>query len=82
MKTWELTCPNCGETNDAQTAADGTDHDPTDGDVSICLYCCQPGIFADGAIRVATAAELNRLLRNPDYLAAVIAIRSYQESRS
>jgi len=40
-------CPTCGEQLDAATPIDG-EATPTEGDLSICLYCGEIMEFAEG----------------------------------
>jgi hypothetical protein len=71
-------CPFCGEQNDAATpVASGV---PKVGDVSICLYCQQAGIFAkdDGhlIVRKPNAKEWVELSTSPVVIQTQIMIAS------
>lgn len=57
MKTHSKnTCSNCNNMLDAATTFEGTEVPPTDGDISVCAYCGQLGIY-DGEMRVRKMNE-------------------------
>jgi hypothetical protein len=51
-------CPNCGVKNDAVRGEHG-EKGPTEGDISICLYCTALAVFTDtkGHVRLPTPEE-------------------------
>lgn len=66
----KLTCPACGSPNDGQTNPKEEESVPSDGDLSICLYCGHPAVFvADGdglAYRELTDEEREEFERNEE----------------
>ena len=79
-------CPFCGALNDAATAAFRSGQAPQSGDVSICAYCQEAGIFAKDEhgytiVRKPTAQEWVQIVTNPQVIQAQIAIASLNLSK-
>jgi hypothetical protein len=62
-------CANCGKPNDAASHKDSA---PSEGSISICLYCNHVSIFrADLTLRRPTSAEWDELFKNTTFLNAI-----------
>jgi hypothetical protein len=62
-------CPFCAAQCDAASEVMDTDDAPTDGDISLCLYCGQFSMFkrdAPGGLRVPTRREAREITRDAD----------------
>jgi hypothetical protein len=74
-------CPVCGRTNDCHSAADGSDAQPCEGDLSICFGC---GAFltynADLSQRELMLEEV-AMLKDPERIALQRARRAWEEVR-
>jgi hypothetical protein len=65
------TCPHCGA--DLVESRNMTDRrTPQPGDVTVCVHCRRPAVFADGLrLRTPTPAEAERLDADPDVRRAI-----------
>ena len=61
----KISCPSCGAKVDGFTGVEKDAQKPSDGDLSICMYCASIGKYADNLtqIRLITAEELTDLKR-------------------
>jgi hypothetical protein len=59
-------CPYCGYFFDRTAITKGLEQPPKEGDVSLCLKCCEIAIFnADLTVRKPTDAELAEIHNAP-----------------
>lgn len=65
-------CPSCGRLNDRHTTPAGP---PKEGDISICFGCHTPHRYEGGQLRALTAAEAERVQRDPRVKEALAALR-------
>jgi hypothetical protein len=74
-------CPECHTDNDAATSFEMDDAIPSDGDVTVCLYCGALAIFTDETtlFRRPTAEERKELLANSDVVSAIRAVHDIQK---
>lgn len=71
----ELIC-RCGNPLNA-AGSPTTDQGPSPGDYSVCIYCGYLRAFGDDLkLRELTAAELDELMRDPEYTEMVQRMRS------
>jgi hypothetical protein len=70
----EQRCSRCGYRMDATTSAFG-EHKPKPGDVSLCMACGGVSVFTETLhMRAPTPEELDNINKNPQVLAAQMAI--------
>lgn len=70
-----LICPNCNKSTDAATGVTDEKATPSDGDLSICAYCCTGLIFRkvdSGLMTLQKASEedckeLSNIMRGQGY---------------
>jgi len=68
----ESICPSCGAPNDGASHPDGK---PSEGDLSICMYCGHLAIFrADLRLRDPTVAELE-IIRHDERVQTMLRLR-------
>jgi len=61
-------CPSCSAPNDGAQQINGRQM-PRPGDVSICFYCGELGIFnSDLSLRAPSVAELEIMRRDPEIM--------------
>lgn len=66
-------CRNCLSELPAHTDAYG-DAKPSDGDISICIYCGELSIFDAGRLREPTDIERSAALDDPQVVDVIAAI--------
>jgi hypothetical protein len=75
-------CPWCGKLHDCASAVDGSTDPPRAGDVTVCIACASPLVFAaDLSLRKATREEERRMNRNPTFALASRVIRNLERRR-
>ena len=75
-------CPYCGKKLDACTQADGKDHGPEEGDVSLCINCAGIMVFIDRfTVRQATDKEQRKALEDKSVQRAKQIIERMREQR-
>jgi hypothetical protein len=79
-------CPFCGALNDAATTGLYKNQVPRTGDISICAYCQEAGIFAKDEkghrlIRKPTAKEWVQIVCNPDVIRVQIMLANLNLSK-
>lgn len=67
------TCRNCGSPLPEHTDA-YSNATPSDGDVSVCLYCAELSIFDHGRLRTPTDTERTAILDDPKVVAVIAAV--------
>lgn len=67
------TCPSCGKANDCHDCTTDPGATPEPGDVTLCWYCGQLGIYTEAGIRLPTDDELAELLSDQGVLDAIAA---------
>lgn len=77
-------CPGCGLKLDGQVPTNcAAARGPQAGAVSLCIHCSTLGVFTSVAgrlaLRQATDAELDAMLRDPDVQRAIAAVRALRE---
>lgn len=82
----DLSCPYCGELLDCATGAYADQSAvPTDGAVSLCVFCAQPAMFVVSvfgtAVRRATPEEKASILeQHGEYIGQLIAVNQLAKS--
>jgi hypothetical protein len=79
-------CPFCGALNDASTTGLYKNQVPRSGDISLCAYCQEAGIFAKDEkghliIRKPTAKEWVQIVCDPNVTKAQIMLANLNLSK-
>lgn len=68
-------CPWCGYHSECATYTLRGRVAPKPGDVSVCIKCARPAVFAEVGLRRPTESELAVFQADPDVIRAQAAIR-------
>lgn len=79
----DVFCPVCKSENDGHTDVSGADSTPSDGDISLCIYCGTISEYTNVETKPklveVTGEPLERLLEQPAVLKAVAIGRAFSE---
>lgn len=81
----DVTCPTCHSLNDGHTDVGGSDAAPSDGDLSICVYCgaLSTYVIDDKGTRLTEVPEdeAAELMKLPSVQRALALARAYSVRR-
>lgn len=86
MNRTKTVCPFCGGLNDAATSTLYKNQVPQSGDVSVCAYCQEAGVFAKDEkghriVRKPTAKEWVQIVCDPIVIQTQIALANLNLSK-
>jgi C4-type Zn-finger protein len=71
MRVADMVCPYCNhEVNGVSRIGDETTV-PREGNVAICIRCCNPAVFTSTGLRMATSAELMEFDKDEELLESI-----------
>jgi hypothetical protein len=71
LRVADMTCPYCDHHVNGVARVGGETIEPKEGNVAICIRCCNPAVFTSTGLRMATSAELMEFDQDEDLMDSI-----------